>query len=370
MELNLTDEGPLTLQGRLPSAVLTNESFVINGVSSETGDGRPETETRTTTAQTFKDAELDVKEDQIRDDITRESLIERVNDGDEDAKFLLGQFYFVKKEYSKARKFFEEVQEIDLQAEYQLAVMKYDGLGMDTDYLSSLEIMRRIANCKDPKWSHLVPSAQYILGRAFFEGFGVAQSDSEAERWWLLAAKDGDPDGSVEAQTTLAMFYSRIGEDSYDMQKAYFWHQEATGNGSLESQAALGVMYNFGLGISKNANLSYQCFKQAADRGNIYAIGNLSFYYYRQKLYNNAVDFSQRVICITDADVAAEDTGCLLHYVKKGIALGCFIYGRCLYRGFGTQKNKQKALEYYSKAASVDIDVAHQMQELMIQGYI
>lgn len=53
-------------------------------------------------------------------------------------------------------------------------------------------------------------------------------------RWWLLAADDGNPKASVMAQTVLGMFYSR--EDSMDLQKAFFWHSEACGNGSVESQ--------------------------------------------------------------------------------------------------------------------------------------
>jgi TPR repeat protein len=52
--------------------------------------------------------------------------------------------------------------------------------------------------------------------------------------WWLFAADDGNPRASVKAQTTLGFFYSR--EESRDLKKAFFWHSEACGNGSLESQ--------------------------------------------------------------------------------------------------------------------------------------
>ena len=53
-------------------------------------------------------------------------------------------------------------------------------------------------------------------------------------RWWLLAADDGNPRASIKAQTILAMFYSL--PDNRDVKKAFFWHSEACGNGSLESQ--------------------------------------------------------------------------------------------------------------------------------------
>ena len=50
------------------------------------------------------------------------------------------------------------------------------------------------------------------------QGFGVSQSDSEAEKWWRLAAEhDGSDPGSVRAQNTLGLFYAR--EESYDLDK-------------------------------------------------------------------------------------------------------------------------------------------------------
>ena len=53
-------------------------------------------------------------------------------------------------------------------------------------------------------------------------------------RYWLLAADDGNPKASIKAQSMLGMFYSR--EEKQDLKKAFFWHSEACGNGSLESQ--------------------------------------------------------------------------------------------------------------------------------------
>ena len=53
-------------------------------------------------------------------------------------------------------------------------------------------------------------------------------------RYWLLAADDGNPLASVKAQTMLGMYYCRT--ESRNLKKAFFWHSEACGNGSLESQ--------------------------------------------------------------------------------------------------------------------------------------
>ena len=79
--------------------------------------------------------------------------------------------------------------------------------------------MKSVINDSDKKWEHIIPFAQYHLGRAYYEGFGVQQSDREAEHLWIQAARDGNTDGSIRAQSTLGMFYSRPGEDSYNIHK-------------------------------------------------------------------------------------------------------------------------------------------------------
>lgn len=81
--------------------------------------------------------------------------------------------------------------------------------------------MKEIAESKNPDAAHLVHHAQYNVARAYYEGFGVKQSDKEAERWLLLAADDGDPKGSMKAQMVLGLFYSRPGGDSFDLKKVY-----------------------------------------------------------------------------------------------------------------------------------------------------
>jgi len=50
----------------------------------------------------------------------------------------------------------------------------------------------------------------------------------------LLAADDGNPKASVHAQTMLGMLYAR--PDFLNLKQSFFWHSEACGNGSLESQ--------------------------------------------------------------------------------------------------------------------------------------
>ncbi len=134
MEVDITHEKPLTLQGKLPSAALSDSSF-INENSRHEYALRPEQDEIDSKRTFLRDAGLDVTEKEIQDDTTKENLLDRVNNGDAEAKFLLGQFYFARKEYCEAKAWFEEIQGKDWQAKYQLAVMKFDGLGIETDYV-------------------------------------------------------------------------------------------------------------------------------------------------------------------------------------------------------------------------------------------
>lgn len=57
---------------------------------------------------------------------------------------------------------------------------------------------------------------------------------------------------------------------------------------------ALGVMYEYGIGVKQDADNAYVCLKEASDRGNVYAMGNLVANYYRRKLYTKAADLAAR----------------------------------------------------------------------------
>ena len=48
----------------------------------------------------------------------------------------------------------------------------------------------------------------------------------------------------------------------------------------------------------------------------------------------------------------ANETDCLPQYVAKGIALGCFVYARCLHHGLGVQQNREQAKYWYSRVGT------------------
>lgn len=296
-------------------------------------------------------------------------LLEKIKGGEKQAYFQLGLFFYEQGLFEKALVYFERSKDFDYQSLYMLGVMLYDGIGCKPDMGEKLharqkqgvEFLEKIATCELKQVKHLVRAAQYNMGRAYFEGYGVPrQSDKEAERWWLMAADDGNPHGSIKAQTILGMYYSR--SDSLNLKSAFFWHSEACGNGSLESQGALGVMYEHGIGAARDTDAAYTCLKGAADRGNVYAMGNLVAHYYRRKLYTKAADLASRVAQLSDIDLISKETDCLPSYIRKGIGLACFYYARCLQEGFGAKRDKAEASKFYSKGYQYDPDIVAHLQ--------
>ncbi|NXW94308.1 LR2BP protein, partial [Alopecoenas beccarii] len=262
--------------------------------------------------------------------------------------------------YEEALIQFEKIKDTDFQAMYQLGVMYYDGLGTRENPERGVEYMKKILSSDSPKARHLKFAAAYNLGRAYYEGCGVKRSTEEAERLWLIAADHGNPKASVKAQSTLGLFYSVSVQK--DLKKAFSWHSEACGNGNLESQGALGVMYLHGQGVSQNTKAAVECLREAAERGNTYAQGHLVEYYYNRKFYSTAVALAKRATENDDIDTLAKITDCLPAYVAKGAAMAAFYLARCLQLGRGAQQDQGAAEKYYSKACLLDPGVASDLQ--------
>ncbi|XP_053258466.1 LRP2-binding protein isoform X2 [Podarcis raffonei] len=293
-------------------------------------------------------------------------LEKRIKNGDPLASFLRGQMYFEEGWYEEALQQFE--QNTDFQSMYQLGVMYYDGLGTPPDPQKGIEYMEKIINSSSPKARHLKFAAAYNLGRACYEGCGIEISEKDAERLWFIAADHGNPKASVKAQTALGMLYSA--KHRKDLKKAFFWHSEACGNGSLESQGILGLMYFYGHGVRPNLKAALECLTAASDRGNVYAKGHLVEYYYKRKFFTKAADFAKRTAENDDVEKLAKATDCIPFYIKRGLAMASFYLARCLQFGLGTQQDLAAAKNYYSKACRLDPDLASELELLANHGRI
>uniref|UniRef100_A0A8C9UJC5 LRP2-binding protein n=1 Tax=Spermophilus dauricus TaxID=99837 RepID=A0A8C9UJC5_SPEDA len=295
-------------------------------------------------------------------------LKERIRRGDALAYFLRGQLYFEEGWYEEALEQFEEIKEKDHQATYQLGVMYYDGLGIAANAEKGVEYMKKIVDSPCPKARHLKFAVRLT---AYYEGKGVKRSDEEAERLWLFAADNGNPKASVKAQCILGLYYST--KEPKELEKAFYWHSEACGNGNLESQGALGLMYLYGHGIHQDTEAALHCLKEAAERGNVYAQGNLVQYYYKMKFFTKCITFSKRIADYDethDISIIAQVTDCLPEFINRGMAMASFYHARCLQLGLGITKDEETARLYYSKACRLNPAMADELHSLVIHQRI
>lgn len=63
---------------------------------------------------------------------------------------------------------------------------------------------------------------------------------------------------------------------------------------TIPPPGALGVMYQTGQGVHRNVNSAFECLKEAAERGNVYAMGHLVAHFYATKMYTKAAELALR----------------------------------------------------------------------------
>ena len=69
-------------------------------------------------------------------------------------------------------------------AQFNLALMYYDGTGFNKNYEKAVKWFEKAAEQGDNK-------AQYYLGSIYYEGKGVSKNVTEATKWFRRAAEQG-----------------------------------------------------------------------------------------------------------------------------------------------------------------------------------
>jgi len=119
--------------------------------------------------------------------------------------------------------------------------------------------------------------AQADLGAAYAKGEGVKQSYTEAAKWYLKAAEQGNP----SAQNALGELYEAgqgVGKNSYD--EAAKWYRRAADQGFASAQYNLAALYVMGNGVPRSNADAAKWYIQAAEGGNKLAQYNVGMRYY------------------------------------------------------------------------------------------
>ena len=114
----------------------------------------------------------------------------------------------------------------------------------------------------------------YYLGRE-----GAEQNFSEAARWYLKLAQQGD----VRAQTTLGLMYARGYGVKKDPAVAHHWWSFAAAANDAGAQYNLALSYANGDGVAQDYERAAQWYEKAAERTHIQAQYNLGLLYLQGK---------------------------------------------------------------------------------------
>ena len=108
-----------------------------------------------------------------------------------------------------------------------------------------------------------VAAAQNALGRLYFRGVEVPQSDSSAFAWWQKSALRDDAD----AQTNLGALYDLGRGVESDKAQAEAWWQRAAAQGNIAAQINLRVMADIGSGLPVDDSAAAAWYLTAARKG-------------------------------------------------------------------------------------------------------
>jgi len=172
---------------------------------------------------------------------------------------------------------------------------------------------------------------------------------------FLKAAEMGNP----SAQYALGLFYDLGLGVQKDAEKAVEYYRLAADQGLALAQCNLGVCYYNGNGVEQDYEMAVKYTRLAADQGDVQALYNLGNDYFSGRGVEKDYSEAYRLFCL-----AAE----------KGNADGLFAVGECYYLEIGVEKDLEAAAEWYRKALDAgfvprdDEEAAH-LKEL-IPGWV
>lgn len=204
-------------------------------------------------------------------------------------------------------------------------------------------------------------TVQFDLGFMYANGRGVLKDDSEAYRWYLKAANQGNP----IAQCNLGRAYEEGKGVAKDEEEALKWYRKAAENGSLTAQFNLGVMYSKGEGVVKDEAESEKWYRKAADGGYEKAKEALERIEKVRTAQRELADLKDRMRKNTDEALLAfrcerwYDGFKLAQNADKNNRDIQFFIGVCHFFGYGgAAQNDVDAAKWFKKASDRGHDVA------------
>ena len=180
--------------------------------------------------------------------------------GDMEAQFNLGRMYYngegTEVNYEKALYWWEKAAEQgDVRAQYNVGYMYYNGEGTEVNYEKALYWWEKAAEQGDAE-------AQFNLGRMYCQGEGTEVNYEKALYWWEKAAEQGD----VRAQFNVGLIFFRGLGTEVNYEKALYWYEKAAEQGDAKAQFATADMYycSYGESMSWDKEKALYWYEKAA----------------------------------------------------------------------------------------------------------
>jgi len=136
-------------------------------------------------------------------------------------------------------------------------------------YDSALRTFYTLAQDDDDK-------AQYNLALMYANGLGVEIDNAKAKLWYEKAARQGN----ASAQYNLAQLYTtEESSDSKHYFKAKYWYEKSIEGGIVDAYNNLASLYMEGKGVKADKNKALSLLKQGAKKGDSTAQLNLAVLY-------------------------------------------------------------------------------------------
>ena len=285
--------------------------------------------------------------------------------GNSTAGLLLADYYLSlgndEKQLQQAHEIYQHFAEKgDKDGQLKLAYMFDHGLGGAPD-VSNAEKWYRLAAEQGQ------PVAQYLLGDLYQLGHLEKQPNYlEAKKWYSSAQSNYAP-----AAVALGFIYDTVDDD---YQQALLGYQKAADKGDPLGQFDLGLIYEKGKGIPVDEVKAKELYQKAADQGHVQAMVQLAGLYFNGatgsrdqdaalEWYKKAADKGDRdalyqlgLLSETGVATKLDFSEALQYYQKaanKGDAKAMLALARIYQYGLGVAKDNQQAMHYYKKLAEM-----------------
>ncbi len=233
---------------------------------------------------------------------------------------------------SFAAKWYDKAIAGDIQAQYELALCYYFGIGVKCDNATAMRWAKKSS-------AQGFALSSELVGRMYLFGNDVNKDEAEGNKWFRRAyeqAKLLADNGDSCAQYALYILYNNGRGIEKDLQVALKWLHRAAENGYYNAQDQLGWHYYTGTGLYQNYTETLKWSRLAAEQGNRSAQDRVGECYY----FGHGVKENKE-----------EAVKWYRKSAEQGYSSSQYSLGYCYKKGKGMAKNTSLALVWLFKAA-------------------